>query len=164
MKKQSLIFISTLLLFLTLLSCKKNNNTPSNVVLPATLSCKVNGVDFVAQTVTINQVNSGGNNLIGCIAFDSLGNEINFAVNASSIGTYHVVGNSSSLLDFQYLPVNQTTFYVFGGSDIADVSFSSILNYNLPDMSISGTFSYSLTRGSVPNCFITQGVFANVKL
>lgn len=164
MKKLTLVSCMCILL---ISACKKDDDdkvaSPAPVTTP-TLSCKVDGVNFVAETVSINWISSGATDFIGCEAIDSLGNLLSFAVDASTIGTYPVAGgqNGVSAGDFTYEPVGEPTFFIFAGTDTGTVTFTSISNYNLPSMSISGSFSYSVTR--TPNKkLITQGVFANVK-
>lgn len=151
-------------------SCKKddddnnNNTTPTPITTPSTFSCKLDGQSFVADTVNIKWVSSSSSDKIGCAATDAAGNILSFVVNATTPGSYVANGllDGAGMLDFSYEPFGESSFFIHGSQDSATVVFTTISNYDQSNMSISGSFAFSVTRGNESK-HITQGNFANVK-
>ncbi len=167
-------FLIAAMLMLATVSCEKDDNGDDKnngdvKPPPATLSCKVNGEEFVAEEVQIKWVvAAGGVNKIGAEAFDAEGNSLSFAINAAETGTFTANSSdqSTSSMDFTYSPAGTSFFAGFGGfHNTATVTFTEMENFDLPNMLISGTFEFTVSGSNLPDSpyEITEGVFENVQ-
>jgi hypothetical protein len=168
----SFILAATLMLFTA--SCDKDDNgddkkNGNDNIPPATLSCKVNGTEFIATVVKIRWVAlAGGVDKIGCEAVDSAGNSLSFVVVAEEPGTYSVKSSDhgTSSMDFTFSPAGSNFFAGFAGfNNTATVTFSKVENYDKNNMLISGSFEFTVSGSNLPDSpySITKGVFENVR-
>ncbi len=152
------LFVSVLLSFLFLMSCKKEETKPSSQVPFVGLSAKINGITFSDQEIV--EATMVPNTLTSIFAIDtSETNSIAISFNKTEIGTYEFgIGNSGATYKKYNANGDATIYYAVDGKIV-------ITKYNLVSKLLSGTFNFTAINDLTGDVIeITDGIINDIPI
>jgi hypothetical protein len=115
-------------------ACRKKSNTTPDPVISRGMSAKINGIPWVASSVSYSSFTGVGSNYIEFYGYDSTGKTVELRLNNfRSRGTFHIP------------QPNDSAFYSIDYGFMANplIAASGIVSIqSLTDTSVGGTFSF----------------------
>lgn len=156
-------------------ACKKDSTSDNGNILPATLSCKVNGIDWKSDPASKEVFFWGRTRpslkvelydkalfmlAIRSTPADTQAINIEFRPTVDYVGVYHLYG-SQAYDEGYFYPKNDMTANMV--SDFAQFTTIEITRYDGASKRISGTFEIKMKRRYTPfdTVSVTEGVFEN---